>query len=238
MLRASLLLALSASAASAASAASEPVCHGPACQGEEGGGLEAEASVLLQVHRASAEPETPYINPCPKGYNPKASTKEACSAANLKYTGNTNAVSTSASHCCVPQYWTCNMGDEKYCETSNQTSKYANPTFLGDTAQWWWDAVEVQGNCCLPPNPASAQTATWTMDTRMNPSDEGCKTTEVKGKTGSPSYTLIAFWTGEQCPTTANVGGTYYAPTCTTTSGGCSGVDIGEGMCCYYNPSR
>jgi len=233
MLRASLLFALSASAASAAS---ETVCRGPACQGEVGGS-EAEDAALLQVHPAdaTATKARPFRNPCPSGYNPKASTESACKAAGLTYTGNRDAAKSTASHCCVNEHWTCNMGDESHCKKSAS----ADPIFLGDTADWRWEALVFQGNCCLPPNPFSEKAATWTMDTRTDLSEHGCKTTKVEGKKGSPSYTLIAFWTGQACVTTAHVGGTYYAPTCTSSSlGECSGVDIGEGICCYYDSSR
>jgi len=182
----------------------------------------------LQVLRANASEEAPYLNPCSPSYQPKASTKKACNAAGLKYTGNKFAHSKEASHCCVSEHWVCNMGDEKHCTKPGPHP----PTYLGDTKHWVWEAN--QGNCCLPPIPAFAKAQTWSFDTREDPKKEGCKTKEVKGKHGSPTYTLHAFWTGKRCSTTAEVHGNFHTPTCKKTRGACDGVDIGEGMCCYH----
>lgn len=210
-------LAASVLVSAVLTSAEEKACTGENC--DVLGDRSEEEAALLQVHRANASGA--YKNPCGAGYSylPKQSTQKDCQAAGFQYVGNKDGAE-DASQCCVKATWTCNLGTKRDCKKTGP----ANPKFLGVIT---WTSMVPKGNCCVPPSPTSSKEATWTMDTALFPKENKCKNKKV-----SKDCTIDAFWTGDKCMTTANVKGKYQQATCKKTWGKCSGLDLGDGICC------
>jgi hypothetical protein len=199
----------------------EPACIGDKC-GAFGDSAEQDEAAMLQVNRANES----YDNPCGFGYSslPKQSTQSACEKAGFKYIGNTGGAEDS-SQCCVPATWVCNLGDKKHCKPDG----VANPSYLGTIT---WADMDPRGNCCVPPNPATSNSATWAFDTQLSPKKKDCNSKKV-----CAACTIHAFWTGDKCMTTAEMSGVYKVPVCKKTLGSCKGASLGSNYCCTC-PSR
>lgn len=190
--------------------------------------LDEEDAALLQVQ--GKRDGRPYTNPCSGNSEPKDSVESYCKDAGFKFVGDADSYewTPGTENCCVPSTWTCDMGTEEDCKHKG----IAKPAFLGVTStnHLGWSEGGPQGNCCLPPNPDTSNSATWTMDTQGSPSEKECKSNEKAGKGNH----IVGFWTGSRCVMTCEDSNGKYSPATCKKGKNAKGSDSAEesGMDC------